>query len=80
MRQQRSDELKPLRKELAAVDLRLAALGLERGACEAALGAAGLSAAQRAEQGKRLKQLGDETATLEARWLELSTQVDALKA
>ena len=47
-------------------------------AAENALAAPDLNPAQRAEQGKRLKQIGDEIETLEARWLELSTQLDAL--
>ncbi|KQW36978.1 ABC-F family ATP-binding cassette domain-containing protein [Rhizobacter sp. Root404] len=79
-RQQRSDELKPLRKELNAVDNRLGVLMSDRDAAEAALAAPTLTPAQRAEQGKRLKQIGDEIETLEARWLELSTRVDALAA
>jgi ATP-binding cassette subfamily F protein 3 len=79
-RQQRSDELKPLRKELNAVDNRLGVLMSDRDAAEAALAAPTLTPAQRAEQGKRLKQIGDEIETLEARWLELSTRVDALTA
>ena len=37
-----------------------------------------LSPEQRADQGKRLKQIGDEIEMLEARWLELSTQLDVL--
>ena len=76
-RQQRSDELKPLRKELAGVDARLAVLTAERTTCEAGMAAAGLSPTARAEQGKRLKQIVDETEALEARWLELSTRLDA---
>jgi ATP-binding cassette subfamily F protein 3 len=79
-RQQRRDELKPLRKELNAVDNRLGVLMSDRDAAEAALAAPTLTPAQRAEQGKRLKQIGDEIETLEARWLELSTRVDALTA
>ena len=31
-----------------------------------------------AEQGKRLKSVADEIETLEGRWLEISTQIDAL--
>ncbi|HEY4068820.1 MAG TPA: ATP-binding cassette domain-containing protein [Burkholderiaceae bacterium] len=73
----RAEDLKPLRKELAGVDQRLAALNAERSAAETALAAAGLSPAARAEQGKRLKRITDETETLEARWLELSTRLDA---
>ena len=78
VRQQRSDELKPLRKELTGIDHRLAVLMSDRAACEAAMAASALTPVQRAEQGKRLKQLGDEIDALEARWLELSSQLDAL--
>ncbi|MDE2626337.1 MAG: ATP-binding cassette domain-containing protein [Burkholderiales bacterium] len=79
-RQQVGAELKPLRKELAAIDQRLAGLQGERSACEASMTASGLTPAQRAEHGKRLKQIGDEIDTLEARWLELSTRLDAHSA
>ena len=76
-RQQRSDELKPLRKELSGVDRRLGELTGDRAKTETAMAAAGLSPAQRAEQGRRLKQIGDEIETLEVRWLELSTRLEA---
>jgi ATP-binding cassette subfamily F protein 3 len=79
VRQQRSDELKPLRKELIGVDNRLGVLMSDREALEAAA-ADEMSPAQRADQGRRLKQLADEIEALEARWLELSTQLDALNA
>ncbi|MEP7294771.1 MAG: ATP-binding cassette domain-containing protein [Burkholderiales bacterium] len=71
-----AQDLKPLRKELATVDQRLAALAADRAACEAAMAAPKLSPAARADHGKRLKQLADETEKLEARWLELSTRLD----
>ena len=77
-RQQRSDEQKPLRKEPTGIDNRLAILVSDRDKVETALAATGLSPAQRAEQGKRLKQLADEIEAHEARWLELSTRLDAL--
>jgi ATP-binding cassette subfamily F protein 3 len=77
-RQQRSEELKPLRKELNSVDNRLGVLMSDRDAAEAALAAPALTPAQRAEHGKRLKAIGDEIETLEARWLELSTRVDEM--
>jgi ATP-binding cassette, subfamily F, member 3 len=80
VRQQRSEEQKPLRKELGNVDSRLAALLRDREAVEARMAAATATPAERAEQGKRLKQIGDEVEKLEARWLELSTQLDALGA
>ena len=50
----------------------------DRATVENALAAPALTPAQRAEQGKRLKQIGDEVDTLEAKWLELSTQIEAL--
>jgi ATP-binding cassette, subfamily F, member 3 len=77
-RQHRSDEAKPLRKELNAVDNRLGVLMSDRESVEAALAQASLAPAQRAEHGKRLKQIGDEIERLEARWLELGSQIDAL--
>ena len=80
VRQQRSEEQKPLRKELNGVDNRLGELTRDREAVEARMAAATATPAERAEQGKRLKQIGDEIEKLEARWLELSTQLDALSA
>ena len=79
-RQQRTDQLKPLRKELNRVDNRLGVLMSDREAIEATIAKPDLSPEQRAHQGKRLKQIGDEIETLEARWLELSTELDALGA
>jgi ATP-binding cassette subfamily F protein 3 len=77
-RQQRTEQLKPLRKELNRVDNRLGVLMHDREALEATIAKPDLSPEQRADQGKRLKQIGDEIETLEARWLELSTQLDVL--
>jgi ATP-binding cassette, subfamily F, member 3 len=77
-RQLRSDEAKPLRKELNAIDNKLGVLMSDRDTSEAAMGATTLTPAQRAGQGKRLKQIGDEIEALEARWLELSTRLDAM--
>ena len=79
-RQQRSDEMKPVRKEIERIDQRLGALTSDRATVEAALAAPAMTPAQRAEQGKRLKQIGDEVDTLEAKWLELSTRIEALTA
>ena len=80
VRQQRSDESKPLRKELTGIDNRLGVLMSDRDALEAAMTGADLAPAQRAEQGRRLKQIGDEIESLEARWLELSARLDGLNA
>jgi len=79
-RQQRTEQLKPLRKELNRVDNRLGVLMSDREALEATMVKPDLSPEQRADQGKRLKQIGDEIETLEARWLELSTELDVLGA
>jgi ATP-binding cassette subfamily F protein 3 len=79
-RQQRTEQLKPLRKELNRVDNRLGVLMGDRESLEATMVKPDLSPEQRADQGKRLKQIGEEIETLEARWLELSTQLDVLGA
>jgi ATP-binding cassette subfamily F protein 3 len=78
-RQQRNDQARPLKRELAQVDERLAAAGTERSALEARL-AEPLPAAEIAEAGKRLKTLNDEIGRLEERWLALSDQLEALAA
>ncbi|CAN5262878.1 ATP-binding cassette domain-containing protein [soil metagenome] len=77
-RQQLAEEAKPLRKEITAIDNKLGVLNSDRERCETSLAEANLTPAQRAEQGKKLKQIADQIETLEARWLELSTKVDAL--
>ncbi len=79
-RQGRSDELKPLRKELNRVDNRLGVLFADRTAIEASFATGGLTPAQLADHGKKLKALGEEISLLEGQWLELSTQVDELSA
>ena len=79
-RQGRSEELKPLRKELNRVDNRLGVLFADRTAIEASFATGGLTPAQLADNGKKLKALGEEISLLEGQWLELSTQVDELSA
>jgi ATP-binding cassette subfamily F protein 3 len=78
-RQQRSEQARPLKRELAQVDQRLAAAGSERASIEQRL-AQPLPAAEIAEAGKRLKALNDEIEQLEERWLTLSGQLEALAA
>jgi ATP-binding cassette subfamily F protein 3 len=78
-RQQRSDQAKPIKREIAQIDERLAAAGTERTALEARL-AQPLPPAEIAEAGKRLKALNDEIGRLEERWLALSDQLEALAA
>jgi len=77
-RQQRADAAKPLKKELNVVDNRLGVLFAERDTLEAEAGADGLDPEQRAENGRRLKAIGEQIESLEARWLELSTRLDQI--
>ncbi|CAN7179115.1 MULTISPECIES: ABC-F family ATP-binding cassette domain-containing protein [unclassified Variovorax] len=78
-RQQRSEQAKPLKRELAQIDERLAAAGTEKASLEARL-ANPLPAPEIAEAGKRLKTLNDEIGQLEERWLALSDRLEALAA
>ena len=52
----------------------------DRTAIETSLATGGLTPAQLADHGKKLKALGEEISLLEGQWLELSTQVDELSA
>jgi len=79
-RQQKAEEVKPLRKELNKIDNRLGVLFGERDEIEALFATNTLSAEQSADKGKRLKLVTDEIETLEGRWLELSTKIDEMTA
>ena len=79
-RQQVNDQAKLLRKEVTAIDHRLGVLFAERDALELRLAAAGRTPAEMAEGGKRLKFVGNEIEKLEARWLDLGTQIDEMTA
>ena len=79
-RQRIAEQAKPLKAELNQVDKRLAAAQTESAQLTEQLGQPGLSGAERAEQGKRLKALGDEIESLESRWLELTDEIDRLDA
>ncbi|MEJ8823348.1 ATP-binding cassette domain-containing protein [Variovorax humicola] len=78
-RQQLSEQQKPLKREIAQIDARLAAAGADKATLEARL-AEPLPPAEIAEAGKRLKALNDEIAGLEERWLTLSDQLESLAA
>jgi ATP-binding cassette, subfamily F, member 3 len=80
LRQLRSDEIKPLRKELNRIDHRLGVLFAERDRLEAGFADVLLSPEQIADAGRRLKVVADEIEALEGRWLELSTRIDELSA
>ncbi|MEP6740704.1 MAG: ABC transporter, partial [Caldimonas sp.] len=75
-RQQRADAAKPLKKELNQIDNRLGVLFEERGRLEAPEAGAVVDVDRRAENGRRLKTIAAQIELLEARWLELSTQLD----
>jgi ATP-binding cassette, subfamily F, member 3 len=77
-RQQRADAAKPLKKELNQIDNRLGVLFAERDKLEALIAADTVDANERAESGRRLKAIGAQIEQLEARWLELSTQIDEI--
>ncbi|WP_281915388.1 ABC-F family ATP-binding cassette domain-containing protein [Caldimonas thermodepolymerans] len=79
-RQRLAEQLRPLKKELAQVDARLAALAEEKAAIEAAFASGHLDPAQVAGHGRRLKAIADETEALELRWLELSEDIERLSA
>ncbi|XVJ69743.1 MAG: ATP-binding cassette domain-containing protein [Rhizobacter sp.] len=79
-RLQRSEDLKPLRKELNKVDNRLGVLFAERDQLETALASSDTAPKDLADKGKKLKTILDEIALLEGRWLELSTEIDSLSA
>lgn len=70
-----TERLRPIRKELAQVEQRMAALTQERERLEADLLAAP-GPAKLAELGKRLKAVEAENADIEARWLELSEAIE----
>jgi ATP-binding cassette, subfamily F, member 3 len=78
-RQKLAEQTKPLKTELKKVDERLAQAHAEQAQLTDSLAQADLSTADRAERGKRLKTLGDEIETLEARWLELTDQIEQLE-
>ncbi|CAN5742747.1 ATP-binding cassette domain-containing protein [soil metagenome] len=75
----RIDQTKPLRKELAQVDEKLATAGAEKTLLEAKMAKQG-KASDMADAGKRLKAVNEEIGKLEERWLALSDQLEGLVA
>ncbi|MGY8903890.1 MAG: ABC-F family ATP-binding cassette domain-containing protein [Burkholderiales bacterium] len=74
-----SGKAKPLRRELAAAEEKIAALTLERTALETHLSGS-LTPANLALAGKRLKALNAELSASEERWLQLSEQIESVSA
>jgi len=77
VRQQLAEAARPLKRELGQIDQRLAVLQQEKATLESRLQTA-TAPADLADAGKRLKQIGTETETLEERWLELTADLEAL--
>jgi ATP-binding cassette, subfamily F, member 3 len=75
-RQQRTEQLRPLRKEQEQAEKRMAALTAEKQTLEATLSQPA-STAILADTGRRLKAVNDELETVELRWLELGEQLEA---
>ncbi len=75
-RQQRAEQLRPLKKELEQSEKRMAALNTEKRALEETLSQPA-SPVTLAETGRRLKAVNDELEALELRWLELGEQLEA---
>jgi ATP-binding cassette subfamily F protein 3 len=78
-RQRVAEQTKPLKAELKQVETRMSEVQAEQSRLMDALSATGLSAADRADNGKRLKSLGDELEALESRWLELTDEIEQLE-
>ena len=77
--QKLSAQAKPLKAELAKVEARMAAIGTEQDQLNALLADPAATAASRVEQGRKLKQLGEENDALEAKWLNLSESLQLLQ-
>jgi ATP-binding cassette subfamily F protein 3 len=71
---------RPLRNELLQIDERLARLTAEKAQIEGQLSIGTAPGQDYAEQGRQLAHIAAETAMLEERWLELSTELEALQS
>jgi ATP-binding cassette subfamily F protein 3 len=78
-RQQLAEQSKPLKKELAQTETRMAQLASEKTRLENAM-AQPASPAELADAGRKLKAVNDETEVVEARWLQLHEAIEALGA
>jgi ATP-binding cassette subfamily F protein 3 len=74
-RQQLAAQTRPLKRELEQNEQRMASIEAEKNRLEALL-TTPVSTAEMADAGRRLKGLADEVATLEERWLELTSLLE----
>ncbi|NBQ90323.1 MAG: ATP-binding cassette domain-containing protein [Betaproteobacteria bacterium] len=83
-RQERAQRTRPMKQELQRIEQRLTDIGNQRAALESRLlqdSADGrLSSRDRAEAGRTLHDLDEETTDLEMRWLELGEALQAIEA
>lgn len=78
-RQQIAEQTRPLKKEVATIEKRMAEIDALRTQLEAQLATPDLPSETIVDAGKQLKVLGDELQTIEEHWLELSEQIQALE-
>ena len=78
-RQGQQEKTRPLKKELEQIDKRMAELQTTKNTLEERL-TQPMPPAEIADNGKRLKAATDEIAKLEERWLEVSSELEALTA
>jgi len=78
-RQQQSEAVKPLRKELEKIDRQLQSLNNEKANLEVLLTTA-KAPAEIAQAGKRLKVIEADLGKLEERWLEVTEKIEAVAA
>ena len=74
-RQQLAAQTRPLKRELEQNEQRMTSIETEKSRLEALMTAT-VSTAEMADAGRRLKALADEVATLEERWLELTSLLE----
>jgi ATP-binding cassette subfamily F protein 3 len=79
-RQQLAVQAKPLKTEQARIETEMRKLEAEQAALERSLSQASTQAAERVEQGKRFKQIGERIAQCEERWLAIAQTIEALQA
>ncbi|MFM2067967.1 MAG: hypothetical protein RLZZ584_2876, partial [Pseudomonadota bacterium] len=79
-RQKLADQARPLKKEQAKLEEHIAAAQSEHARLLETLASPGLPSEQRAEHGRRLRQLEEDIATAENRWLEVGELLEALAA
>ena len=75
-RQQLTEQLRPLKKELEQNEKRMAALANEKSALETVMSQQTAPSAM-ADAGRKLKSLNDDIEALEARWLELTDAIES---